>query len=268
MSLFNFSPEEAITFFAILVRFSVIFALLPIFGDKVVPLPAKVLFSVAVTMALYPGLTKMGWVKVSDAAIWGATNSGIIMTIGSEVLIGLVLGFTAKLVFDAINIGASIMGTHMGFAMASTYDNHQESNTLVVSEIQLAIATLAFLAFDGHHLMLRAALESYQFCGMGQAAITELAAQRLIDITSQVLVFALQLSAPIAVILFAVNVAFGVFSKAMPQMNILVLSLSISAFVGLLVMYLSAPEFQAVAVNVMGHSEDWMNGMLTAMASK
>lgn len=268
MSLFNFSPEEVITFFAILVRFSVIFALIPIFGDKVVPLPVKILFSLAVSMALFPGLTKNGWVRVSDAAVWGATTSGIVMTIGAEVLIGLVLGFTAKLVFDAINIGASIMGTHMGFAMASTYDHHQESNTLVVSEIQLAIATLAFLALDGHHLMLRAALESYQFCGMGQAAITELAAHRLIDITSEVLIFAMQLSAPIAVILFAVNVAFGVFSKAMPQMNVLVLSLSISALVGLVVMFFSAPEFQAVAVNIMGRSEDWMQGMLVAMASR
>lgn len=257
-----------LTFFAVLVRYSVLFSVLPIVGNSVVPQPVKVLLSLCVSFALYPGLVKAGYVHPGQAVLWSATVGGIVSTIGSEILVGLLLGYTAKLVFDAINLGANVMGTHMGFAMASTYDHHQESNTLVVSEIQLAIATLAFLALDGHHLMLRAAMESYQFCGMGQAGVTALVSQRLIDLTSQVLVFAVQLSAPIAVVMFAVNVVFGVFSKAMPNMNVLVLSLAVSSFVGVIVLFLSQPEFQTVAANVMSRTEDWMNGMLIAMATK
>lgn len=257
-----------LTFFAVLVRYSVLFSVLPIVGNSVVPQLLKVLLSLSVSFALFPGLLKSGAVNVADTVIWSATVGGIVSTIGSEVLVGLLLGYTAKLVFDAINIGSNIMGAHMGFAMASTYDHNQESQTIVVSEIQLAIATLAFLALDGHHLMLRAALDSYQFCGMGKAGINALVSQNLIDLTSQVLLFALQLSAPIAVVMFAVNVIFGVFSKAMPNMNVLILSLSISAFVGILVMFLSAPEFQTVASNIMARCEEWMHSMLVAMAGK
>lgn len=268
MSLFNFSPEEMLTFFAVLVRYSVLFSLLPIIGNNVVPQLLKILLSLSVTFALLPGMLKSGVVSAADAAIWSATTGGIVSTIASEVFVGLLLGFTSKLVFDAINIGSNIMGTHMGFAMASTYDHSQETNTIVVSEIQLAIATLGFLALDGHHLILRAAIESYQFCGVGKASMNFFVQQRLIELTGQVLIFALQLSAPIAVVMFVVNVIFGVFSKAMPQMNVLILSLSISALVGLIVMFLSAPEFQTVAANIMSRSEDWMQGMLVAMASK
>jgi flagellar biosynthesis protein FliR len=68
--------------------------------------------------------------------------------------------------------------------------------------------------------------------------------------------------------MFAVNVAFGVFSKTMPQMNVLVLSLGISAFAGMVVLMLSAPEFQTVASNIMGRTEDWMQGMLIVMAGR
>ena len=58
----------------------------------------------------------------------------------------------------------------MGFSTASTYDPHQESQTQVVAQIQMAIAMLLFLALDGHHLMLRASLESYRIVGVGGLA--------------------------------------------------------------------------------------------------
>lgn len=268
MSLFQFSNEEMMTFFAVLVRYSVLFSLLPIVGDRMVPAPVKILLSISVSFVLFPGLVKMGLVRPADAVIWAATTGGIVTTLGSELLVGLVLGFTSKLVFDAIHIGANIAGSAMGFAMASTFDPHQETHTITVAEIQMAVAMLAFLALDGHHLILRAALESYQFCGLGQAAVGNLLQERIIDITATVFKFGIQLSAPVLIVMFGVNVAFGVFSKSMPQMNILILSLSITAFAGIMVMLLTAPEFQVVASNIMSHSGDWMNGMLQALAKK
>ena len=57
--------------------------------------------------------------------------------------------------------------------------------------------------------------------------------------------FGLQLAAPVAVCMFAVNVAFGVLAKAMPQLNILVLSFAVRALVGLVVMFLRFRSFRA-----------------------
>jgi flagellar biosynthetic protein FliR len=266
--LFQFSPEEIFSFFAVLVRVSVLLAVLPVFGDKLIPPPVKVLLSLAITIAIFPGLVKQGFVRPGDAVIWVATTYGIARTIFQEVLVGLVLGFTAKLVFDAIQIGAALASNMMGFSMASIYDPHHETQTTVVAEIQVAIAMLAFLALDGHHLLLHGALDSFRFCGLGEAGVNNLMATRLIEMTGTVLKFGVQLGAPITLVMFAVNVAFGVFSKTMPQMNILVLSLGISAFAGMVVLMLSAPEFQTVASNIMSRTEDWMQGMLVVMAGR
>ena len=267
MSLFNFSPEEMFTFFAVLVRFSVLFSVLPIIGDRFVPMPAKILFSLAVTIALYPALVNRGQIHPMDAAVWSSTTGGIISTIAIEAMFGLALGYTARLLFDALHIGANLGGNFMGFAMASTFDPHQESQTHVIAEIQLTIATLAFLALDGHHLMLRASLDSYRIVGIGQAGITAMFSQKLLGFTGQVIRFGVQLAAPVAVSLFAVNVAFGVFSKAMPQLNILVLSMAVSAFVGLLVLFFSVPEFQSVASNILGRMQEWMEEIMSAMVT-
>jgi flagellar biosynthesis protein FliR len=266
--LFQFSPEEIFTFFAVLIRVSVLIAVMPVFGDKLIPGPVKVLLSLAITASIFPGLIKQGVVRPADAAIWAESTWGIIRTIGQEAFVALALGFTAKLVFDAIQIGANLASNMMGFSMASVYDPHHETQTTVVAEIQMAIAMLAFLALDGHHLLLHGALDSYRFCGIGEAGATALMQTRLIDMTSTVFRFGIQLGAPITVVMLAVNVAFGVFSKTMPSMNVLVLSLGISAFAGMVVMMLSAPEFQTVASNVMSRTEDWMQGMLVVMAGR
>ncbi len=266
--LFQFSPEEIFSFFAVLVRVSVLIAVLPVFGDKMIPAPVKILLSLAITLAIFPGLVKQGFVRPGDAVIWAATTFGIARTIFQEVLVGLVLGYTAKLVFDAIQIGAAIVSNMMGFSMASIYDPHHETQTTVVAEIQVAIAMLAFLALDGHHLLLHGALDSFRFCGLGEAGVNSLMQSRLIEMTGMVLKFGVQLGAPITLVMFAVNVAFGVFSKTMPQMNILVLSLGISAFAGMVVLMLTAPEFQTVASNILSRTEDWMQGMLVVMAGR
>ena len=267
MPLFAFSQEELLTFFAVLVRYSTLVAVLPLVGDKVVPLPAKVLFALSVSFALFPALVSSGQVRPGEAIVWGASVGGIATTVGLEALFGLALGYTARLLFDSVNFGSALVANLMGLSMAAMYDPHQETQTTVLAEFQMAIAMLVFLAVDGHHLMLRAALDSYRIVGLGKAGFGALFSERLIDLSGQVMKFGIQIAAPIAVSMFAVYVAFGVISKAVPQMNILVMSFAISIMAGLFVLLISIPEFQSVAGNILGRVEEWMNLIMAAMAS-
>lgn len=271
MNIFNISQisqYELLTFFAVLVRFSVLIALMPFVGDRMVPAPVKVLLSLVVTVALFPALVSAGDVHPIEAANWGATTGGIANTVFCEVLVGLVLGFTAKMLFESVSFGANLVGNFMGFAAASTYDPHQESQTQVVAQIQLTIAMLIFLSLDGHHLMLRASLDSYHLVGLGKATFGAVASQRLIELSSQVIHFGLQLAAPVAISMFAVNVAFGVIAKAMPQLNILVLSFAVTSLVGLSVMFMCVPEFQGAVGAVLGKMGEWMDGMASALGGR
>jgi flagellar biosynthetic protein FliR len=271
VNLFNFtqiSQYELLTFFAVLMRFSVLIAVMPFVGDRMIPAPVKVLLALVLTVALFPSLVAQNQVRPLEAAAWGATTGGIAGTVFSEVLCGLVLGFTAKLLFEGVSFGANLVGNFMGFAAASTYDPHQESQSQVIAQIQVTVAMLIFLAIDGHHLMLRASLDSYRMVGLGKAVFGGEASQCLIDMTGQVIRFGVQLAAPVAVSMFAVNVAFGIVAKAMPQLNVLVLSFAVSALVGLAVMLMSVPEFQGAVSAVLGRMGDWMEGMALAMGGR
>ncbi len=265
MSVFQFSQEELLTFFAVLVRFSVLVAVLPFVGDGKIPGPVKVLLALAISVALFPSLVATGRVQPLDALTWGKQASSIAFTVGSEALFALVLGYTARLAFDAINFGGNIIGTYMGYASASIYDSSQESQTQLVAEFQLALAMLIFLAIDGHHMMLRATLDSYRVVGLGHASLGGALSKTLLDTTSQVLKLGLQISGPVALSIFTVNVGFGVLGRAMPQMNLLVLSLSVTAIVGLFVLYIGVAEFQGASREVFVRMEDWMLASLRAL---
>jgi flagellar biosynthetic protein FliR len=261
MNVFDFShitQEEVLTFFAVLVRFSTLIAVLPFTGDRMVPAPVKILLALATTLALFPALVNGGGVNPAEAARWGATTSGIAFTVGAEAVFALVLGYTARILFESISFGSNLVGNFMGFAAASTYDPHQESQTQVVAQIQMSVAMLVFLSLDGHHLMLQASLDSFRLVGVGKASITAITGQRLIELTGQTLKFGIQLAAPVAISIFAVNVAFGVIAKAMPQLNILVLSFAVTALVGLVVMLMSVPEFQGASGAILGRVGDWL----------
>lgn len=268
MDIFQLNEEEILCFFAVLVRFTTLVVALPMFGDKFVPSPVKILFGLILSVVIYPGLVANRVINPGDAVVWGATAAGIAMMVAKEVLVGVVLGLTAKVAFDAILFGANLVGTFMGLAAASSFDPHQESHSQVVAELQMAIAMLMFLTLDGHHLMLRAAMDSYAIVGLGAANAGAAFAEHWIAITSQVLKFGLQLSAPVAVCLFAVNLAFGVMAKSMPQANILVLSFSVTIFVGVFVLYLSVPHFGVISGNILERMGDWMGQMSGAMASR
>lgn len=266
MHLFNFNVEELLTFFCVLIRFSVLFSVLPFIGDKTIPVPLKILFSIVVSIALFPSLVATGRIHPSEALVWGQTPSGLISTVALEAFFGLVMGFTAKLIFDSVAFGANLVGNLMGFASASIYDPHQESQTEVIAQLQTTLAMLVFLALDGHHLMLRSALESYHIVGMGKASFGAAAGQKLVELTGEVFHFGLQLAAPVGISIFAVNVAFGIMAKAMPQINVLVLSFSVTALVGLFVMFLGNAQFSNASADVMLRIGTWMEAMMRTLA--
>jgi flagellar biosynthetic protein FliR len=255
-----------LTFFAVLVRFGTIIVVLPFFGDMLIPQPIKILLAVAVSVVLYPILVANGQLQPGESFIWAATAGRLMGTIALEALFGLAVGFTARLIFDAIHIGSEMMGTFMGLSTANQYDPSFGSQTQVVSQFQVAIAMLIFLALNGHHLMLQAAFESYRIVGLGKAEFGAHFADRLVHLSGDMLRIGLQIAAPMAFATFCVNLVYAIFSKALPQMNVLVMYFSISAMIGFFVMLVSMPEFHSMSSWLFSRIGDDMGAMMVALS--
>jgi flagellar biosynthetic protein FliR len=246
----TWSTEELLSFFMVFVRMSVLMALVPLFGDKVIPAPVKILLSLTFSVVLFPILRANGVVQVQDAVQYGSTVGRLVLTVFSEVLVGLSIGFASQLVFHAIHAAGELMSTYMGFGMASMYDPHTESQTLIISQVLGALGMLVFLAVDGHHVILRALVESYRMIQIGHFAAAEVFQKNLITMTGQVMGYAVQLSAPMSACMLLVNVVYGVLGKALPQLNILTLSMASGVLIGSLVLLISYPSLQSGMISL------------------
>jgi flagellar biosynthesis protein FliR len=240
MSGFGFTESEIVPFFASLTRVVALFVLLPVFGDSAIPQLVKVFLAFTVNLVVFPIAASQGLAHVGAAA---STDLGIISLVVKEAAVGLVLGFTAKLFFEALTFAFAHMGNQMGFNMAAAYDHHSESNVPVISQMIMIFATLLFLTLNGHHFFLKALVQSYEAVPIGGFTLSRSAIKFVLETSTQVFWIAAKLSAPMALMIFMINCAFGIVAKAVPQINVFVVSFTVNILAGFLVLSLSMPMF-------------------------
>jgi flagellar biosynthetic protein FliR len=240
VNLFAFNESEIMLFFASFVRVTALFMMLPLFGDNNVPVIVRIFLAFTVNLIVYPVAAASG-----SSQIAGMLNSdlGIVSLTVKEALVGGIIGFTAKLFFDALGFAFAYIGMQMGFGMASVYDHQTETSTPVVSQLIMILATLLFLGLDGHHLFLKALVQSYEIIPVGELVVTKAIATYMMETGSMVFWIAVKLSAPMALMIFLINCAFGVVSKAVPQINVLIVSFTVNILAGFLVIVLTLPVF-------------------------
>ncbi|HRK02588.1 MAG TPA: flagellar biosynthetic protein FliR [Oligoflexia bacterium] len=246
MNLFPINEVQLMTAFFVLVRVSAIIALLPLFGDRTVPPTIKVLFSVAMSFVVFPTLWQSG-LRFSDVK---SQSTGLLVgAVVSELFVGLLLGFFARWIFDAVRAAGYFMGTQMGFSMGSVLDPTTETQTIALAEFQYGLAALLFLAMDGHHVYVNSIMDSFRLIPLGELPVLskgDTMIRTLIDLTEKVLLLSVHLAAPVLIVMLLVNLAFGLVSRAVPQINMLVISFAANILVGLMIFAVSLPGFHAL----------------------
>lgn len=236
----SFNELEILQFFASLVRVSAMFLLLPIFGDNTVPPLVRIFLAFTINLIIYPVAVASGAPSLS-----GYMNSemGLALLVMKESMVGFVIGFTAKMFFDGLNFAFGHLGNQMGFNMATIYDSQSESSVPVISQLIMILAMLIFLGLDGHHLFIQALAQSYRVVPIGEFVLTKAVALHIVETSSQVFLIAAKLSAPMALMIFLINCAFGIISKAVPQINVLIVSFTVNILAGFLIITLTLPVF-------------------------
>lgn len=251
------TESELLSFFMVLMRISTLMVLIPVFSDKVIPAPVKVLLSITFSVIIFPVLRASGYVQVQDAQVWAESTGKLLLVLAGEILVGICVGFASQLVFHAIQIAGDFMSQLMGFSMASMYDPHMETQTVVLGQMFGALAMLTFLALDGHHVLFRAMVESFHLIPQGHLSMGVELKDAMIKMVGNTVMFGVQLSAPMSACMLLVNIVYGILGRALPQLNILTLSMASSAFIGGFVLLVTYPGFQNGMTGIFqGHFDD------------
>lgn len=231
------TPELIEAFILVLVRISSMISMIPVFGENAVPSTVKWGLSLLISMMLFP-IVKSGIAIPADLGLLP-----MVMRIAGEILIGVTIGFTARLIFAGIQLAGEMLGFQMGFSIANVIDPASNMQVSIIAEFQYLLAMLVFLTVDAHHIFLNAIAESYWTLSLFNVRFSGELLQVMIQFSKDMFVIAIKISAPVMAVLLFTNVAMGVVARTVPQMNIFVVSFPLQIAMGLLFIGFTAPVF-------------------------
>ena len=165
MDLPNFSLPLIQGFLICLARVAAMFAAIPVFSGGQIPFQLRLGVAVLFAMLTYP--------VVKDYLPHESfTILGFGLVVAAEVVLGLLVGFLAQLVFMAAEFAGSLIGYQMGFAAANIFDPSTQSQVALISRFQGIFAILLFLSLNIHHLFLEAIVGSFEMLPPGSLTLS------------------------------------------------------------------------------------------------
>ena len=253
------TPREVIFFMLVLSRVAGIFAALPVFGGRTMPLTIKVITVFMMTLVCFPTLS-VALPQVPPDAF------SLALLAFSEIMIGLTLAFITQIIFAAVEFSGQIIGMQMGLTISSIIDPSRGTQTQIMSVIQTLFATLMFLSLNIHHLFIRAIMDSFKVIPMGGWRMSGELVNFLVIRTADIFIIGIRLAAPVMVALLLATVALGIMARAFPQMNIFMISLPLNIGLGLVVMGMTLTIFFHVLEVSFGHLSAQIDALFRLMA--
>jgi flagellar biosynthetic protein FliR len=184
--------------------------LCPPFSSRLIPSQVKVLLSIGLTLPMVPYLTA----STPSIDTWS-----IIASAALQVFVGATLGFITYLYFAAVQAAGDLLDVFGGFAMASAYDPLSQHQSSVFGRFYNLIAVTLLFASDGHQMIIRGFLQSYETLPLDASISQATLGEVLTEGVFEMFVAALQIAGPLIAVLFLTDVAFGLLNRVAPALN-------------------------------------------------
>jgi flagellar biosynthetic protein FliR len=224
--------DDFVRFILVFFRIGSIFVFAPFFNHRVIPARIKIAAGLMLSLVVFPLLSVAEFTPPKEAV-------SLILAVIRELMIGLVIGFTAQLFFAGVQYAGELISVQMGFGLAMLIDPTFDEQNTVVSQMYNLLALLIFIALSGHHFLIRAAVQTFEVVPLsGFHYTTELGAY-LLRLFANIFLVAFRIGAPVLVALFVASIAMGLVNRAIPQMNIFMISPPLQIIAGVIMMIIT-----------------------------
>ncbi|HFC54400.1 MAG TPA: flagellar biosynthetic protein FliR [Gammaproteobacteria bacterium] len=206
----------------------------PITSSRTVPVRVRLFITLALTLVIAP--------QIPPPPRLDPFSSMTLLLIVQQVLIGVAMGTALQLVFAAIVTGGQIVAYQMGLGFASMVDPQSGVTVPVVSQFYLLAASLFYLAFDGHLILIEVVAQSFHSMPIAPDGLTREGMWQLVSWGSEMFAGAVLIAIPTVAAILVVNIAFGVMSRAAPQLNIFAVGFPVTLTFGFVVMMFTFPS--------------------------
>jgi flagellar biosynthetic protein FliR len=248
----SYLPALAATFMLVFARTGTMVMLLPGLGEQNISARMRLTIALILAAVLVP-LHRDAY-RIDTSAL----APSIVLLVG-EILIGAVLGLTARLTISALDIAGSVIAQQLGLGFVTAVDPTQGEQGALLGNFLTMLGITLFFATDMHYLVIAALNDSYALFAPGEMPATGDVAALVTKTVSGAFRIGIQLSAPFLAFGLVFNLGLGVLSRLMPQMQVFFVALPASILIGFLFMILALGS-------MMGLFLDYAGGVLHQLA--
>ena len=222
----TFLFNQFAVFTLVLARVGALVMSAPIFGSAAIPIRARALLTVAISLLITPLVLTTPPENMTNLLVYARY-------LASEALIGLLLGFGITLLLSGIQLTGQIISQLGGTALADVFDPTLNTNLSVYSQLFYFITIAMFVLLDGHRLVMDALLDTYTWMPPGEAALGQTYVDVLTTLLSQSFLLGIRAAAPTMTALLLATLVLGLIGRTMPQINILAVGFGVNSLLTL-----------------------------------
>jgi flagellar biosynthetic protein FliR len=220
-------PALAATFMLVFARVGAMVMLMPGFGESNIPVRIKLGIALLLTLIILP-LHRAAY----QVDLTSMSSLGVLMV--HEIVIGIVLGATARVTLSALAIAGSVIAQQLGLGFVTAVDPTQGQQGLLIGNFLTILGMTLLFATDSHHLVIAALNESYRIFSPGELMPSGDVAALATRAFAAAFKIGMQLSAPFLVFGLVFNIGLGVLARLMPAMQVYFVGVPLSIMVGFL----------------------------------
>lgn len=215
-----------------LTRILAVISVAPILNHTAIPNRVKLGLGIMLTMIIMPTLPSLPQFEIFSL-------KGLLVLM-QQMLIGLAIGFSMRMVFAAVDLAGQLIGMTMGLGFASFFDPQSQGQTTAINQFLVLISMLIFLSLDGHLIIVSAIANSFVTMPISLEG-AGIDAMKIALWGESIFSVGLLLALPAVSALLITNMALGILTRTAPQLNLFGIGFPITLGVGLLILALSLP---------------------------
>jgi flagellar biosynthesis protein FliR len=220
-------------FFLVLARVTPLFILAPLFSSKLLPRKVRGIVAVALSLGL-TGVAAQGQHIPSDPV-----QVAILLVEG--LLVGLAFAFAVGVVTAALHQAGAILDSVAGFGFGSIVDPVNGNQGGVLTQVYSLVGLMIFIAIGGDAWMIRGVARTFTLVPLTHGPKLNLLAAGAVQSFGAIFTSAIEVAAPVLLALMITDVAFGMVSRVVPQLNVFAVDFPVKVGISLLVVSATLP---------------------------
>ncbi len=218
-----------------LFRIASFLMVIPLIGSQLVPMRIRMGLGLLLTLLLVPVLPEMPRFDGLTLQAW--------IVVAQQVLIGTVLGFMIQVMFQVMVLGGQLIAQQMGLGFASMTDPANGVSVVMLGQFYLTLVMVLFVTMNGHLVMIDILARSFEVIPVSMEGLPRASLWKVAGAGTWMFAAALLMALPAVTSLLVVNFAFGIMTRAAPQLNIFAIGFPFTMLMGMLIVWANLGSF-------------------------